>query len=360
MGCGRVGAALAADLSREGNDVLVLDIDPAAFRFLPDDFNGTTLVGNGIDLDVAAEDRHRERGRVRQRDARRQPQRDGGADREAHLRRARSWRRRVFDPLREEMYRNMGLRTINPTRVQAKRLKRIIEAPSDEEAQRDRRASSCEQDGPRRRSQAHVHHRHRRRQGRASPREGAGRGEPRGARHRAGRREGATRSRTSWATSSWRATAARRPCWRRRARRAPTCCSPSPATTKTTSCRARSRSSASTSRARSRASTTRRTKRSSASSNVDITVSATSAIMAHIEQELPTHQLIPLMKLKGSGLEIVEVRIPEDSRVVGQPRARTMLLPYQSMITLHRRRGRPAEGAVAATRSSTPATRSSP
>jgi hypothetical protein len=32
------------------------------------------------------------------------------------------------------MYRNMGLRTINPTRVQAKRLKRVIQAPSDEAA----------------------------------------------------------------------------------------------------------------------------------------------------------------------------------------------------------------------------------
>ena len=41
---------------------------------------------------------------------------------------------RVFDPLREEMYRNMGLRTINPTRVQARRLKRMIQAPSDEAA----------------------------------------------------------------------------------------------------------------------------------------------------------------------------------------------------------------------------------
>ena len=66
---------------------------------------------------------------------------------------------------------------------------------------------------------------------------------------------------------------------------------------------------------------------------VDITVSATSAIMAHIEQELPTHHLIPLMKLKGSGLEIVEVRIPEGSRVVGQP-IKNILLPYQAMISL--------------------------
>jgi len=66
--------------------------------------------------------------------------------------------------------------------------------------------------------------------------------------------------------------------------------------------------------------------------DVDITVSATSAIMAHIEQELPTHQLIPLMRL-GSGLEIVEVRIPEDSRIVGRP-IREILLPYQSMVAI--------------------------
>lgn len=66
---------------------------------------------------------------------------------------------------------------------------------------------------------------------------------------------------------------------------------------------------------------------------VDITVSATSAIMAHIEPELPTHHLTRLMRLKGSGLEIVEVRIPDDSRVVGQP-VKSILLPYQSMISL--------------------------
>jgi trk system potassium uptake protein TrkA len=65
--------------------------------------------------------------------------------------------------------------------------------------------------------------------------------------------------------------------------------------------------------------------------HVDITVSATSAIMNRIEPELPTHQLIPLTKLKGSGLEVVEVRIPDDSRVVNR-RVRELLLPAQSMI----------------------------
>jgi Trk K+ transport system NAD-binding subunit len=43
--------------------------------------------------------------------------------------------------------------------------------------------------------------------------------------------------------------------------------------------------------------------------------------------------LIVGMRLKGSGLEIVEIRVPEDSRVVGK-RVREVLLPYQSMILL--------------------------
>jgi Trk K+ transport system NAD-binding subunit len=39
------------------------------------------------------------------------------------------------------------------------------------------------------------------------------------------------------------------------------------------------------------------------------------------------------MRLKGSGLELVEVRIPGDSRVVGRP-IKEIMLPYQSMIAL--------------------------
>jgi len=133
MGCGRVGAALAADLSRAGDQVLILDIDPAAFRFLPDDFNGTKVVGNGIDLDVL-----RKIG-IENMDvfvsATRGDNRNVMAAQIAkHIFGVPIVASRVFDPLREEMYRNMGLRTINPTRVQAKRLKRIIEAKSDEEA----------------------------------------------------------------------------------------------------------------------------------------------------------------------------------------------------------------------------------
>ena len=66
---------------------------------------------------------------------------------------------------------------------------------------------------------------------------------------------------------------------------------------------------------------------------IDATVSATSAILAQIEQELPTHPLISLLTLKGGGLEIVEVKVPESSAVVGK-RIGDILLPQQSIIAL--------------------------
>ncbi|MFC1944151.1 potassium channel family protein [Chloroflexota bacterium] len=51
---------------------------------------------------------------------------------------------------------------------------------------------------------------------------------------------------------------------------------------------------------------------------VDVTVSSTNIILAHIEQELPSHPLIPLLKLKGGNLVVVEVKIPPGSNVVGK------------------------------------------
>jgi trk system potassium uptake protein TrkA len=133
MGCGRVGAALASDLSDEGDDVTVLDVDPAAFRFLPETFKGTTVIGNGIDLDAL------KKLRLDEADAfvsttRGDNRNVMAAQIAKHIFGVKVVATRVFDPLREEMYRNMGLRTINPTRVQAKRLKRVIQAPSDQAA----------------------------------------------------------------------------------------------------------------------------------------------------------------------------------------------------------------------------------
>src|SRR3989337_250941 len=49
---------------------------------------------------------------------------------------------------------------------------------------------------------------------------------------------------------------------------------------------------------------------------IDTTVSATAAILAQIEQELPTHPLMRLLTFKGGGLEIVGAKVAENSAVV--------------------------------------------
>jgi trk system potassium uptake protein TrkA len=133
MGCGRTGAALAAEMSREGHEIHVLDTDAASFRFLPKDFSGHTHIGNGIDLDVLRKIGI-EKADVFVSTTRGDNRNVMAAQIAKHIFGVRIVASRVFDPLREQMYRNLGLRTINPTRVQARRLKRIIEAPSEDSA----------------------------------------------------------------------------------------------------------------------------------------------------------------------------------------------------------------------------------
>ncbi|MEO8456953.1 MAG: NAD-binding protein [Chloroflexota bacterium] len=65
---------------------------------------------------------------------------------------------------------------------------------------------------------------------------------------------------------------------------------------------------------------------------IDTTVSATAAILAQIEQELPTHALIPLLQLK-SGLELVGVKVPPTASIIGK-RVKDLLLPHGSIIVL--------------------------
>ena len=52
LGCGRIGSTLARSLSRDGNNVSIIDKSSNAFRRLGPDFGGNMIVGNGIDDDV--------------------------------------------------------------------------------------------------------------------------------------------------------------------------------------------------------------------------------------------------------------------------------------------------------------------
>lgn len=49
VGCGRVGSGLATTLESQGHSVAVIDRKPQAFRRLPADFSGKSIVGVGFD-----------------------------------------------------------------------------------------------------------------------------------------------------------------------------------------------------------------------------------------------------------------------------------------------------------------------
>lgn len=51
VGCGRVGSGLGIDLVEQGHTVAIIDRSAKAFRRLPDEWNGTRIVGSGFDRD---------------------------------------------------------------------------------------------------------------------------------------------------------------------------------------------------------------------------------------------------------------------------------------------------------------------
>jgi trk system potassium uptake protein TrkA len=126
MGCGRVGAELAAMLDQEGHEVTVIDLKPGAFRRLPPDFKGQRHVGNGIDQEVLA------RIGVGEADAfvavTQGDNRNVMATQIAkHIFGVQRVVCRIYDPIREEIYHILGLETISPTKVGARLLKEALE-----------------------------------------------------------------------------------------------------------------------------------------------------------------------------------------------------------------------------------------
>jgi len=128
MGCGRVGSELAITLDREGHEVTAIDVNPYQFtRFLPDSFGGRKITGNGIDQDVLR------RAGIEEADA--FVAVTAGDNRNVmaaqiakHIFGVERVVSRIYDPIREQMYHNLGLRTISPTKVGAQLLKEQIEA----------------------------------------------------------------------------------------------------------------------------------------------------------------------------------------------------------------------------------------
>lgn len=122
MGCGRVGAQLAALLDNEEHQVTILDTNPHSFRRLVPTFRGNALLGDGTDEDSLRKAGIEEADAfiaVTQGDNRNVM----AAQIAKHIFNVPRVICRIYDPLREELYQTLGLEAISPTIVFSQLLK---------------------------------------------------------------------------------------------------------------------------------------------------------------------------------------------------------------------------------------------
>jgi trk system potassium uptake protein TrkA len=114
LGCGRVGATLAQQLEKDGHPVVIIDRNQDAFARLGPDYSGGMVLGTGIDEDVLR--------KAGIEDADAFVAVTNGDNTNAmsaqiaklifHVPHVVA---RLYDPVREETYRTLGLETVSPT-----------------------------------------------------------------------------------------------------------------------------------------------------------------------------------------------------------------------------------------------------
>jgi trk system potassium uptake protein TrkA len=125
VGCGRVGAMAALALSKAGHQVTVIDNNRRAFDRLGSDFTGEMVLGNGIDEDVL-----RQAGIESADGFASLTNGDNRNIMAAQI--AREIFRvprvitRIYDPMREDVYRELGLNTVCPTLSGARQIHAML------------------------------------------------------------------------------------------------------------------------------------------------------------------------------------------------------------------------------------------
>lgn len=122
MGCGRVGAQLAAWLDNERHEVIILDINPRSFARLIPTFKGTALMGDGIDEDSLR------KAEIEKADAFVAVAPDDNRNIMAaqiakYIFNVPKVICRIYDPLCVELYESLGLEVVSPTTVVAQLVK---------------------------------------------------------------------------------------------------------------------------------------------------------------------------------------------------------------------------------------------
>ena len=126
MGCGRVGGRLGAMLDAQNHSVTIFDLDENSFRWLPSEFKGKAIIADGIDDDGLI--------RANINDADVFVATTQGDNRNLLAAQKAKFQFnvpkvvcRLYDPIRKELYRDLGIETISPTTVTAELLQDAIE-----------------------------------------------------------------------------------------------------------------------------------------------------------------------------------------------------------------------------------------
>lgn len=132
MGCGRVGARVATLLDQDGHDVTIIDRVTTAFERLPREYGGNTIIGTGIDEDVlklaGIEDAD-----VFVATTNADNRNIMGAQVAKTIFNVPHAVVRIYDPVRADAYRSMGLITVSPTTtISAVILDQIAEATTNQ------------------------------------------------------------------------------------------------------------------------------------------------------------------------------------------------------------------------------------
>jgi trk system potassium uptake protein len=131
VGCGRVGSRLASELDQEGHDVTVVDREPAAFSraasrgALGQDFKGNFVVGDGTDADLlrrAGIEAADSFVAVTEGDNRNIM----AAQIAKQVYKVPRVVCRIYDPIRGEVYRKLGLEVFCPTIEGAARVRQML------------------------------------------------------------------------------------------------------------------------------------------------------------------------------------------------------------------------------------------
>jgi trk system potassium uptake protein len=122
MGCGRTGSQLASMLDAEGHQITILDTNDYSFHRLPAAFKGTAIVGDGTNEETL------KKAGIQEADAfvavTQGDNRNIMASQIAKLIfKVPKVILRIYDPLRRELYNDLGLESFSPTVIFAQLLK---------------------------------------------------------------------------------------------------------------------------------------------------------------------------------------------------------------------------------------------